>query len=323
MFTSGSLVRSVNIYMVENIVQTAVALGIILLLLRLLKLRDPACRRQFLLLPLIVPLLGPPIYYLFVPNRQEMPVLAIDKLLDVEEILFSLPYAQYVSLFIALGVMSVIALLLVKGAISLAVLSYLPRQYPSLMPGEYPRLDAILDPLVQKMKVVRPQVVVSDNLLGCGVIGLGRPYLLMHPALFDLSDLELESVLTHELAHIKRRDAWLQFALLTFRNVLFFNPFVHKLCRKIAREEEMACDQLALSLGQNPLPYAESLVKVWHLSGSERKGAFKVGVAAEGSLGLKERVLSVLNVNPSSTNRGGWLVAAAAGTLATSLFFLC
>jgi beta-lactamase regulating signal transducer with metallopeptidase domain len=74
---------------------------------------------------------------------------------------------------------------------------------------------------------------------------------------------QLDLVLLHELAHIRRRDlvwGWVPEAAKVF---FFFHPLAHFLYYQIRFERELACDQLAMqSSGRDVATYADTLVKV-------------------------------------------------------------
>ncbi|MGH9581957.1 MAG: M56 family metallopeptidase, partial [Bryobacteraceae bacterium] len=68
------------------------------------------------------------------------------------------------------------------------------------------------------------------------------------------------TVLLHEVAHIRRRDClWQQIAALACA-LFWFHPLVWRVAARLAREQELACDDLALSAGINRRAYAALLL---------------------------------------------------------------
>ena len=95
------------------------------------------------------------------------------------------------------------------------------------------------------------------------VIGWIKPVVLL-PAAFlaGVSPEQIEALLAHELAHMRRLDPFVNFLQCIAETVLFFNPAAWWLSRRIRIEREYCCDDLALAMGTNPTLYAESLLAV-------------------------------------------------------------
>jgi beta-lactamase regulating signal transducer with metallopeptidase domain len=92
------------------------------------------------------------------------------------------------------------------------------------------------------------------------LVGCLRPQLVV-PAWLDPAAPAWAAAMTHELAHLARRDPWMRALESAVADLFFFWPPVAWVCRRIDRAREMACDQWAVSRG--PLPardYAGLLV---------------------------------------------------------------
>jgi hypothetical protein len=70
----------------------------------------------------------------------------------------------------------------------------------------------------------------------------------------------IESILLHELAHIKRNDYLVNIIQSVVETVLFFNPFILKLSELIREEREACCDAIAVDATNNKVSYVEALV---------------------------------------------------------------
>ncbi|MBI2304233.1 MAG: M56 family metallopeptidase [Chloroflexi bacterium] len=329
MFNTGSLIQSVNIYLVENILHTVVVLVVVLALVKLLRVRDAALRAILFLVPVVIPLISAPSFYLFFPQRQKLPVLAADRLLNVEKWLSSWPLWSVLSPLLTSIVLAIFAFLLVKGLVSLWSLLRLPSHFRALPEGEEPRLDALLAGLLGQTGVSRPRILVAEEERSlCCAFGLHRSYLLLSRGLMEhLDDASLKGILAHEVAHIKRRDGWLNFLLLTFRNVLFFNPLVHFLCDAVLQESEMATDRLAISLVGKPAGYAQCLLDVGHRC-REDEAIFRLqGTRAcfvSKNQGFKRRLTSIMDYSQRPVPYyQRWLPWATAAPMFPVLFFLC
>jgi bla regulator protein BlaR1 len=99
-----------------------------------------------------------------------------------------------------------------------------------------------------------------------GVFGVLRPILLLPEGITEqLSAPQLESVLAHELCHIRRRDNLATAMHMVVEAVFWFHPLVWWLGARLIGERERACDEEVLRLGNQPADYAEGILKVCEL----------------------------------------------------------
>ncbi len=78
----------------------------------------------------------------------------------------------------------------------------------------------------------------------------------------ELSASELNTILLHELAHLRRWDDWTNLIQKVLGALLFFHPAVWWIEKKLELEREMACDDLVLAKAASPQVYAECLVSL-------------------------------------------------------------
>ncbi|MFM9962440.1 MAG: M56 family metallopeptidase, partial [Planctomycetaceae bacterium] len=141
------------------------------------------------------------------------------------------------------------------------------------------------------------------------VIGVLKPMILLPAAAATgLSPDQLQALITHELAHIRRYDLLVNLVQRVVESMLFFHPAVWFISRRISNEREQACDELVLSTGCERLRYADALVRMAELSSSLRRlgtSAPATSLAASGanSSEFKRRVLKVLSVPTASQLR--------------------
>lgn len=325
MFNSSSLVDFLNAYLVENLTQSLVA-ALIVVPISAWLVRSSRARIRYLLVPLLLPVFCPPLYYVLVPGRRDLPVIPLDRLLGLKQGLsFVSQWPEFTTVF-TLAFLAATLYFLGRGAIALTAALYLPHRYPRPIPEQERRLDRLLAPLLARAGLPRPLILQSPSWHPyCCAFGFRRPYLLLSTGLLEsLDDAHLEGVLAHELAHCLRRDPFLNLLLLTLRSFFFFNPLVHLLCRAVTQEQELACDALAIRLGQSPLTYAESLVKVWR-QGFSVPALWKP--AASGFLtepaALHRRVIAVLEKKGLERAEYGRLLVVVTGSLLVGLFFIC
>lgn len=152
------------------------------------------------------------------------------------------------------------------------------------------------------------------------VIGWLRPVILIPAgALAGLSASQLEAIIAHELAHIRRRDYLANLLQCVVETLLFYHPAAWWLSRRIRLEREHCCDDAAVSLaGDDPVTYAEALA---HFEGQR---ASALAPAASGSGSTLSRIRRLLRVPDGSANQhpARWIGAAAALMLGTLMFSL-
>ena len=103
----------------------------------------------------------------------------------------------------------------------------------------------------------------SENLLVPFTAGFIKPVILFPAALLNhLSIEQVESILLHELAHIKRNDYLMNLLQRAMEIILFFNPFVWMLAKQIKVEREFCCDEEVLRCKQDPANYARALTMI-------------------------------------------------------------
>ncbi len=91
--------------------------------------------------------------------------------------------------------------------------------------------------------------------------GYFKPIILLPVALLNnISTRQAETLILHELTHIRTHDYLLNWFLVTAETIFFFNPFVISLCKKIKLEREKNCDASVLSFQYAPALYAETLL---------------------------------------------------------------
>src|SRR5215469_9119462 len=123
------------------------------------------------------------------------------------------------------------------------------------------------------------------------VVGWFRP-VVFFPAtvLTGLSEEQLQAVIAHELAHIKRLDAFVNVFEVVVETLLFYHPAVWWLNKRIRAEREHCCDERAVSVCGNAVEYARALTLM-----EEWRSAPALAMAANHGP-LAERVTRVLGL---------------------------
>ena len=147
------------------------------------------------------------------------------------------------------------------------------------------------------------------------VVGWLKPVILIPTsALAGLSPLQLEAILAHELAHIRRHDYLVNLLQTLVETLLFYHPAVWWVSKQIRIERENCCDDLAVSLCGDPILYAQALADLEHLRGA---GA-NLALAANGG-SLLHRVKRLLGAPSHAGRAPGWLAGAVSVALLVTM----
>ena len=144
--------------------------------------------------------------------------------------------------------------------------------------------EAVLDDLLIALKSRihyegHIQLFISAKAQVPMVIGFLKPLILMPAAtIAQLSMEQLETILLHELAHIKRYDYIVNILQTIVETIIFFNPFIWMISAIIRRERELCCDDLVLDHTCEPLSYATALAA---LANPETVSVFTVAASGQ------------------------------------------
>ncbi len=116
--------------------------------------------------------------------------------------------------------------------------------------------------LCARLGIRRAVRLMSSTLVEVpSVVGWLRPVVLVPAAaLSGLPPDQLEIVLVHELAHIRRGDYLVNLLQVVAETLLFYHPAVWWVNAQIRREREHCCDDVAVAVGGDRLAYARALL---------------------------------------------------------------
>ena len=159
-----------------------------------------------------------------------------------------------------------------------------------------PWLDQ-LDRLKERMKLPQAVRLLESSCIEVPmVVGWLRPAILVPvAALSGLSAVELEAILAHELAHIRRHDYLINLLQCVVETLVFYHPATWWISHVIRREREHCCDDMAVATCRDRIVYARALAAMEGL----RAPAFSLSPAANGGI-LLARVRRILNPQEES-----------------------
>jgi len=214
---------------------------------------------------------------------------------------------------IAVAIWAVVAgILLARVGVGLWELRRIRRDSRPAAPNEGALL---LESIAQFGSRRNVELLVSRTLRVPTAVGFFRPAVIFPEwVLAELSTQEQNSVLLHELAHLRRWDDWTNLAQQILKAVFFFHPAVWWIERRLTLEREMACDHFVLSQTDDPHAYAQCLVAV------AEKSLFRRGLAmAQAMVGrvrqTSQRVVEILEAKRPASR--GWKPGLAAVVILT------
>jgi beta-lactamase regulating signal transducer with metallopeptidase domain len=146
-----------------------------------------------------------------------------------------------------------------------------------------------------------------------------RAIIFPQAVLAQLSPEEFEQVLCHELAHLRRWDDWTQLLQAVGQALLFFNPAVQWIGRRLEIEREIACDHWVVSATGKARPYAACLTHLHELTRRARAPQLAPGATGRTRWQISARIEALLEADRHSTprlSRSGWLAACALASAA-------
>ncbi len=163
----------------------------------------------------------------------------------------------------------------------------------------------------------RPVALCTSDLVQVPTaIGLVKPAVILPSwILQELSPQELNQILLHELAHLRRFDDWTNLAQKLVKALFFFHPAVWWIERQVSLEREMACDEAVVAETASPRAYAECLAHLAEKTLLQRSLIRRSLALAQAALGrirhTSLRVARILDSNRRTSAGRSWKPAVS------------
>ncbi len=133
------------------------------------------------------------------------------------------------------------------------------------------------------------------------IIGHLKPILLFPVgALAGLPVNQIEAIISHEMAHLKRYDYLINLIISIVEVLFFFNPVIWWLSAGIRADREILCDDLALGVTRDPANYARALSSVQEIA----QGSLRLAPAFSGKKGqLLHRIQRIYNSTSTTKSK--------------------
>jgi bla regulator protein BlaR1 len=148
------------------------------------------------------------------------------------------------------------------------------------------------------------------------ITGFIKPIILLPVSITCyLNTDEIEAILLHELAHIKRNDYLLNFIQQVIGILLFFNPFAKLVANVINEERENCCDDVVVQVTGSPFLYAQALLKLEE----NKQQRWQLALAATGKkYELLNRIERIMKTKTQTVNIRPVLITVLALTCSIS-----
>lgn len=161
-----------------------------------------------------------------------------------------------------------------------------------------------------------PRLRLTSERIVPMLVALPIPTIVVSKPLIDsLDDSHIDALLSHELAHARRGDAWLRPIELLVTALYWWLPTVWIARRRLRRAEEAACDALVLRIRPSARrTYAESLLRTIELTTPAATATFATGSA--NSRQMKERITMILKNSDNNAPHSALMLAIGFALLA-------
>ena len=180
--------------------------------------------------------------------------------------------------------------------------------------------------LAEKMRVSRPVRLLGSAAVRVPVaLGVMRPVVIMPLAMLSqLPPTQVEALLLHELAHVRRFDYLMNLFQILVEMLFFFHPAVWWISRRIREERENCCDDLASFVCGDVRAYAGALAA---LEESRKTSGTALSVAADGGGGNRKgnlvvRIRRLAGANHKSQSAGPLAISSVLALVAVLIVFL-
>jgi len=232
------------------------------------------------------------------------------------------------SLVIFYALLSVYGIVLLFHIVRLAWFGYQTRRvrwfaYPRPMS---PALARIVEHCRRSFSLPSVSVLCTAELSGPATLGFGYPLLLLPETFFldTVPEDDLFSAISHELAHVVRRDFLFNLIYEIASLPLRFHPCAALILSRIAQTRELACDEIAAQMLPTTRRYAASLLHMAQSMFIRARSNYALGLFDTNT--LEERIMNILKTNDTrNKTRASRLIAVCligAASIGLSAFSL-
>jgi beta-lactamase regulating signal transducer with metallopeptidase domain len=131
-----------------------------------------------------------------------------------------------------------------------------------------PSIEAAAGEIAERLRLSRAVAILQSGAVSVPtLVGWVRPVVLLPAAaLAGLSPQQLQAILAHELAHVRRHDYLINLLQCVVETLLFYHPAIWWVSAKVREEREHCCDDLAVDVCGDRLMYVSALAELTTLA---------------------------------------------------------
>lgn len=283
-------------------------------------------------LAMIANLLFPIFTFIFIYSLDQSQSMAqvqhtplLGKNLYLENIQATVWYSQWFDYLplISASWLSIVALLAVKLLVELNNVNRLAKQGTTAVNST---LQTRFNQLVEQINVTRSVTLLLSTKADVPMaIGWIKPVVLIPFSMVSgLTPQQLDMLLLHELAHIRRHDYLVNFLQTLVEILLFFHPLVGWVSKQMRNEREYCSDDIAVKHSGDPIAYAHTLADTASLCQKHRNHSIPTMAMAASGGDLKQRVTRLMKSQQhcGNTNDSGKWLASLTIIIAISISFI-
>jgi len=145
------------------------------------------------------------------------------------------------------------------------------------------------------------KIGIVDNISSPMVFGITETIVLLPITLCNqLTTQEIKYILLHELAHVLRKDYFVNIFIEISKILMWFNPFSYLLINEIQLQREIDCDRFVIESETNPLLYSKTLLSIANFNTQEQNSLSMGAIGMNNQLLI--RIKKMNGVDNSSNN---------------------
>ena len=262
-----------TVYIIPIIYDSFVTLVLVLFFLFVFRIKDSGIRILFFFLPLIKPFLviaekfePHPNYYI-----NDWPIYSGLRWPDPTNI-FTRPsesgiesalFVSDINYILIIAAITVIIIILILRWINLYLFYKKLAYEEKVTRDDVPLIYGIMDEFAKRTGIKTPDVSLTHRRYASPfIVGVKNVTMVICPNLFEiLEHTEKETIIHHELSHIKRKDNLISWTAMMLRDILFFNPFAYIAYFLIRTEQDSGSDKVMIKYsGRSVKEIAKSLL---------------------------------------------------------------
>ena len=230
------------------------------------KITNPRIKQRFRFFVIMFPVMSFPLYHVMNAARGSLD-FRLASLMNTHGLL-NLELVGNVSVGLFFVLILLVTALIFFFQEMIPILRHMLASKKVPVPTKRPDEDSVVMDVLLTLPAERPDILIisDDDHILYSKTGKEPAIYISTGLIESLTTEQVQTSIAHEIAHVERSRRPLLITIYLLRIIMFFNPVVLLQFRKVAQEEELICDDIAVSLTKKPQALAEALKKLYHTS---------------------------------------------------------